>query len=157
MDSILEKLTHYELLVSIIPGFIFFLVINALHKLPDYLLMSDALDKLLLYYVLGLFIGRVGSLIVEPVCRRSGIIKFSPYKDFLVAAETDKRIVQFSEINNLYRNIIAMTIIIFSFIYSEVTLCGFVLFLFILSFELFVYRKQTEYTRANIERILRLN
>src|SRR5258708_28924496 len=54
----------------------------------------------------------MGSLIVEPLARKTGFVMFAPYSDFVRACKVDSKIELLSEQNNMFRTLAALFIAI---------------------------------------------
>lgn len=106
MEELLKKISSYNLFNCLLPGIIFVFLLNEFtwFYIPD--------DNLLIFafmcYFIGLIINRVGSIVVEPLAKKTKIVKFSPYKEFLEASKKDEKIEILSEQNNSFRTMIAM-------------------------------------------------
>jgi hypothetical protein len=162
MNILLEKLSSYNIFNYLFPGIIFVIIAESLTSFS--FIQENILIGLFLYYFIGLVISRIGSLVVEPLLKRIKFLIFADYSDFVAASKTDKKIELFSEINNMYRTICSLfLLLIFTRIYEEITIllplidkwgmeiltvCLFFLFLF-------SYRKQTEYIKKCIKNILK--
>ncbi len=157
MQDFLDKLTSYNLFNNLLPGVIFLTFINELLKID---LLGDNLAKaFFISYFTGLIIGRVGSLIIEPILKKIGFIKFGSYESFVEASKNDPKIEILSESNNIYRVIIATFVLILAAIGYEklanecVWLYEHRLIIFsvaILLLFLFSYRKQTAYINKRV-------
>ena len=101
MKEILDKITSYNLFNYLLPGVLFVVILD---KLTIY---SFAQENLVIgafvYYFVGLVVSRTGSIVVEPLLKKIGFVKFDDYKDFVVAAKNDSKIDVLSESNNMYR------------------------------------------------------
>jgi Ca2+/Na+ antiporter len=101
----------------------------------------------------------MGSLIIDPILKKIGFIEFVPYTDFISASKTDQKIEVLSEMNNTYRTLCALILLIvvckaYEMLTDKfpvllnctiylVTLALLVLFLF-------SYKKQTEYVKKRV-------
>jgi hypothetical protein len=63
-----------------------------------------------LYYFIGLVVSRVGSLIIEPLFRRTGFVKSADYRKFVAACKLDPKIELLSEANNTYRTLCSLLV-----------------------------------------------
>ena len=156
MDSLLSLLNEYELFNNIFHGIIFLYFSNLQNDIPI-LDKIDIYEKLFLYYFIGLIIGRIGSLFLEPVFKKLEIIKFADYSKFLKAEEKDSKIHMLVLVNNMYRSFCVVFLFsffwliykndfLFSTLLPRLLIILFLFFLFIYS-----YRKQTEYIRKRVE------
>ena len=159
MEKLLEKLTSYNLFNYLLPGIIFSIL---LEKTTNYsIIQKDIVIEAFLAYFIGLIISRISSLVIEPILKKIKFVKFSNYKDYVLASENDKKIELFSESNNMYRVFISLffilitvniyeNLIVLKFpILAEYTTCLIVVILFIIF--LFSYRKQTNYITQRVE------
>lgn len=161
MNELLNKLSEYHFVQSLVPGMIFtycskmFYEINFLTDKPIY--------DFCVILIIGLIISRIGSIIVEPLLKKIKILNFCNYSDYIKTSQNDSTIEKLSETNNLYRVIIATFFILivekFYFILSEkiVWLADWsYLLLSVLLIVLFVfsYRKQTNFIKQRIKEAL---
>jgi hypothetical protein len=156
MDKLLEKLTSYNLFNYLLPGIIFSVL---LEKTTSYsIIHKDIMIEAFLAYFLGLIISRVSSLIIEPLLKKIKFVKFTEYKDFVLASENDKKIELLSESNNMYRVFISLFFILIIIIlyenFLEKILRGYTSYIVVIGLLilfLFSYRKQTQYIVKRIE------
>jgi len=112
MNELLNKLSSYNLFNNLVPGTVFvFLVSKPIHH--D-LIPQNIVVELFLYYFAGLVIGRFGSLVIEPMLRKSSFLKLSSYKEFVESSKKDEKIEILLEAANLYRTICSMLVLLFS-------------------------------------------
>jgi len=113
-----------------------------------------------LYYFVGLVVSRFGSLVIEPVLRRTSFIRFAAYKDFVAASKKDDQLNLLSEVNNTYRTLCAVfSLLLIVKVYGLVegrypVFKGWdatVLSLLLLVLFLFSYKKQTAYVTKRIK------
>lgn len=157
MQDFLDKVTSYNLFNNLLPGVIFLTFINELLHID---LFGDNLAKaFFISYFAGLIIGRVGSLIIEPILKKIGFIKFGSYESFVEASKKDPKIEILSEANNIYRVIIATFVLILVAIGYEKLANECVWFyehrliifsIAVLLLFLFSYRKQTAYINKRV-------
>jgi hypothetical protein len=109
MNTLLEKLSSYNLLNNLLPGVVFCYVTT---EITGYkLVQKNVLIGLFLYYTIGLIIGRIGSLFIEPILKHFSPV--SKYDDFVNASKIDKKIELLSETNNIYRTITSLIVALF--------------------------------------------
>lgn len=157
MKDIIEKITSYDLFNNLFPGVVF---VIALEKFTNYSLAEENLVLgVFLYYFCGLVISRFGSIVIEPVLKKLKLLKFEEYRNFISASKVDSKIEQLSEINNTYRTIISLFILLLLVKLYEYlglifpSLQGnnvFSLILLLIVLFLFSYRKQTNYISKRI-------
>ncbi|MEM9546377.1 MAG: hypothetical protein AAGA77_10400 [Bacteroidota bacterium] len=106
MKELLGKLSSYNLFNYLLPGTVFVVL---LREITSYDLVQESVFLgAFLYYFIGLCISRFGSLIVGFILKKITFIKFTDYSDYIHASDSDEKIQLFSEVNNVYRTLIAM-------------------------------------------------
>ncbi len=158
MNDILAKISSYNIFNNLVPGAVlaFLLASFEIHTIDTKSIVTD----LLVFYFIGLVISRVGSLVVEPVFKWIGFIKYAEYKDYLAANAKDEKIAVLLEENNQYRTFVSLILILAvvvagkeavryfgisqNWVYAVITTMLFVIFAF-------SYRKQTSYIRRRVE------
>jgi hypothetical protein len=157
MKEILDKLSSYNIFNYLLPGILF--VAFAKYLTEYNLFQENVLIGAFFYYFIGMVVSRVGSLLIEPLLKKTGFIKFANYSDFISASKKDDKIELFSEVNNTYRTIISMFVLLlllkaynyfdqkyhFDSGISLVVVSCLILIMF-----LFAYRKQTSYITKRI-------
>ena len=157
MKDLLDKITSYNLFNYLLPGIIFVCLAK---EFTDYNLVQDKeLIGAFLYYFIGMVISRFGSLFIEPFLKKVNFIKMADYNQFIDASKVDAKIELFSEINNTYRTLSSMVILLgFAKCYNLLQVAfsvpqwlGFVVLVFLLSgLFLFSYKKQTSYITKRV-------
>jgi hypothetical protein len=158
MKELLDKISSYNLFNYLFPGVLFVIISKEFTKY-NFIQQNEILG-VFLYYFIGMIISRVGSLVIEPILKKTSFLKFSDYKNFISASKKDEKIELFSEINNTYRTITAMIfllVILKGYNYLETilnipksttSLIGITLLLIMF---LFSYSKQTNYISKRID------
>lgn len=150
MKEFLDKLASYHLFNYLLPGGLFVFLANKFVNIDLY--QTDIVFGLFLYYFIGLVISRIGSLILEPFLRRSKFVAFADYKDFVYASKIDLKIEQILEVNNMYRTLFTLFLVLFLMklyklieasihfvaVWDEYLFIGILFFMF-----LFSYKKQS--------------
>lgn len=152
MKEILDKISSYNLFNYLLPGFIFAFMVE---RLSNYQLLSeDIATNAFIAYFIGLSVSRFGSLVVEPIFRKTGLLKFVNYSTYLAASKKDPKIELFSEINNSYRTLISVLILTLSVKVWQLIgyrwttfqqISPYLLVVILLILFLFSYKKQTDY------------
>jgi hypothetical protein len=157
MDKVIDRLSSYNLFTNLFPGLIYCYLASKFFGVP--LLQSDLLVAAFYYYFCGLVISRVGSILIEPILKKTKIAKFAAYDEYAAAAAKDPQIGILLETSNTYRSVIALLICVlitgawaallaafpnFSLYTHHVLLFGLV------ALFLFAYRKQTQYIVSRI-------
>ncbi len=162
MDNIFEKTSSYNLLNNLIPGSIFSFLLNNFCTID--IVSKNTIESLLIYYFLGIFLNRIGSLIVEPISKRIKFVSFSNYDDYIEASEIDSKIDILLETNNLYRTIATTGIIIilikiFINIINHINMISnifpYIILLLLIIIFLLSYRKQATYINKRINNAIK--
>ena len=159
MEKFLEQLSSYHLLNFIIPGVIFIVLCNDLGVgIFD---ISNIWLLLFSGYFFGMVFSRIGSVFIEPILKKKGVVFFYNHDDYLKAEPKDNKIQTLVTMNNIYRTFVAMFVILLlvyilcliPFIrtsmnkpFAIILFLVFMILIFILS-----YRKQTNYINDRIE------
>lgn len=157
MKELLEKISSYNLFNYLFPGIIFvvFLEKTTQYTLPD----KDIFVSAFIYYFIGLIISRISSLIVEPIFKKFKFITFAPYKDYVLMSQKDKTIEILSEVNNMYRTLISVFLLLLSCkLYEQLSIkfailqnnAIYILLFALLVLFIFSYRKQTAFITDRI-------
>lgn len=161
MSSIIEKLGSYQIFTNLFPGAFFGLGLRFFLYLE--FPTKNVGEDLIIYYLMGLIISRIGSLVVEPLLRRIRFLEFASYNDFVSASKIDVKIDTLSEINNYMRSLLTSAILfpIIGGLQKLTQKCPWfscswkwVLLILILIIFLFSYKKQTNYVRKRVEATL---
>jgi hypothetical protein len=158
MNELLSKLSSYNLFNYLLPGIIFVVLAKALCGYS--FVQEDLVLGAFLYYFIGMVISRFGSVVIEPILKKIKFLKFADYKDFVIASQKDDKIELFSEVNNTYRTLCSMFMIlgllkIYGVIENQISSLkdwyGVGLVVILAAMFLLSYRKQTNYINKRIE------
>lgn len=126
MEQFLKQISPYEILNNFLTGVCFCIL---LEKFTRWTVISnqETLVNCCLFYFVGLVVGRIGSLIIEPflkwlklpvkrgkdstgnqVKETKPFLLFAPYGDYVEAEKEDAKIDVLSGKNNVYRSLIAV-------------------------------------------------
>jgi len=157
MKDLLGKISTYNLFNYLLPGILFVFIAK---DFTGYNFVQDNdIYGAFLYYFIGMVISRVGSLVVEPILTSMKIIIIAEREKYIFASKKNDKIELFLEINNTYRTIVAMFILLLllkAYPYlqylwnineSETPLIVVILLLVIF---LFAYHKQANYIEEEI-------
>ena len=158
MKELLDKISSYNLFNYLLPGT---LLVVILDKFMIYSFVQDNLAvDVFVYYFIGLVISRVGSLVIDPLLKKISFLRFAPYEEFVSASKKDSKIEILSEVNNMYRTLCSMFVLILLFLVYRSLVLRFsilkygspytVVFILLIMF-LFSYRKQSEYITKRIK------
>lgn len=111
MTDILSKISSYNLFNYLFPGIMF---VALSKEVTGYsFIQQDIFIAAFFYYFIGLVISRFGSLAIEPILKRFRFLNFADYKDFVSASKKDQKLEVLSEVNNTYRTLCSMFILLF--------------------------------------------
>ncbi len=165
MESIIkilfEKISPYDIFNNFFPGIVFCSIIKQISSIS--FSSEGILEKLFLYYFIGIVISRIGSNIIEPLLKKIKIIEFITYNEYIAASKKEPFIKVLSEKNNIYRTVIAMSIVIIgvklydlilgyisnNYWFSDLILL--IIFVAIAILFIFSYRKQTNYIKERVK------
>lgn len=175
-NKFFEKISSYDIFNNFFPGLIFCCI---LEKTTRFSLCADEIwEAIFLYYFVGMIISCMGSFLVEEPLKRIKIkdkktgeekpfLYFASYDDYVQASEKDYMIQILSEKNNIYRTMTAMLLLLVCvkiydlFFYDFVSSCAvinnalfIVLLVLVAALFVFSYRKQTNYVRKRVEKVI---
>lgn len=94
----------YYVFNFLVPGVVFCVALEKIWTID--IAGPDLVAAAFVYYFVGMCVSRVGSLVVAPILRKTKLIKFSDYKDFLKAEAEDTKIQELLLTANFYRSIL---------------------------------------------------
>ncbi|WP_412514228.1 hypothetical protein [Shewanella indica] len=157
MKDLIDKLSSYNIFNYLLPGVVFVAIASSLTKYN--FVQKDIVIGVFLYYFIGLVISRIGSVVIEPILKWTGFVRFSEYRDYVDASHKDKLIEVLSEANNMYRTFISLFLSLsllkiyealseqfqcLNSLSSEIAIVG------LLALFAFSYRKQTAYITKRV-------
>lgn len=159
IKEIITKVSSYNLFNYLLPGVLFVLICKIGIEID--LIVENNILGAFFYYFIGMTISRIGSIFLEPFLKWTKFLKFKEYKEFVKASKLDTKIEVLSEVNNTYRTIFTMLLLLtcikifkyfnstywhisHSYSYSAVLVIILILFLY-------SYRKQTNYITKRID------
>lgn len=158
MKELLDKLSSYNIFNYLFPGVVFVIILSKISEIN--LVQKDMLTGAFLYYFIGLIISRIGSLFIEPFLKWINFLKFSDYSKFVSASKLDSKIDLFSEVNNMYRTLCSLLLLLviskgYNSYLSELSFFknygSFLIILLLLILFVFAYKKQTKYITKRVE------
>lgn len=158
MKELLDKLSSYNIFNYLLPGILFAAFVDGLTSLQ--ILQKDIVIGVFIYYFFGSIVSRIGSLFIEPVLRKAGIVRFAPYEDFIRVSKADPKLDVLSEANNMYRTFCSLMLCVGAVVlYDKAsvswpvlhTVAPAVLIVGLFSLYIYSYRKQTAYITRRIE------
>jgi len=160
MESFLNKISEYNLFNYLLPGFVFIYLVDKQYGFV--LLHEQIVVSLFIAYFIGMVISRIGSIVIEKAFKCLRIVEYADYKDYLAAEEKDEKLKTLVQENNTYRTFTALFFIlnfILLVLYLEngfervLDVYDYVSFFMLVLFSL-AYRKQTDYIRKRVARVL---
>lgn len=154
MSKILNKISSYNLLNNLVPGFMYCYLMDKFFQIK--LISDDIILELLFFYFIGICISRIGSIFIEPILKTLRLVIPFEHTNFVNASKKDSKLEALYEINNSYRTNISLFIsVTISYIYNygftnftfshPFNIISFCFILFILS-----YRKQSNYIHNRV-------
>lgn len=161
IKNLFEKISSYDLFNNLFPGIIFYIILE--HTIKFSFSVEGVLEKLFLYYFIGIVINRIGAIVIEKFLKERNFIEYAPYNDYINASKKEPLIKVLSEKNSIYLTIVAMSIVIISvelydlilgyisnnYWFSDLILL--IIFLAIAILFTISYRKQTNYIKERIK------
>ena len=157
MSDLIDKLSSYNIFNYLLPGTLFAGAGSAFTS------FNFTFENLFIagfaYYFFGLVISRVGSLLIEPLLKAVGFLKFADYSEYVKACQDDKTIEQLSETNNMYRTLVSLFLFLGGLFLVEAVITTypgaagplkFVAYIGLSILFLFSYRKQTRYVTNRV-------
>ena len=108
MESLITKLRNYELVNNVIVGAIIYHLGMYCLKLEPLKNLS-LIGELSIVYFVGLVVSRIGSLVLEPVCKTFKIVVYAPPEQYYAAEKKDKKMVDCKcKLNKIYQATISV-------------------------------------------------
>jgi hypothetical protein len=109
MKELVSKLSSYNIFNYLVPGAALCLLLDE-RGFVD-LDRPDLLSRLVIFYVTGMAISRVGSLMIDPLLKRAGLVPRSNYADYVRASADDDKVPVLLETSNMYRTMTSSCLI----------------------------------------------
>jgi hypothetical protein len=110
VNEILNKLSSYNVFNYLLPGIVFSVIASEFIQWP--FTQRNIIVELFLYYFVGLVISRFGSVVIDPIIKGIGLVRFENYKDYILAEKKDAKIEVLSEVNNTYRTFCSLLVLL---------------------------------------------
>lgn len=110
LTKLVERISAYEFLNSIIPGAVYCVLVDRLTSFTT--LSSNFFVNLILFYFVGTIINRIGSFLVGFVIGRRIKEKLAPYEEYVAAEAKQGRVRGLMTIRNMYRSFAAVAVCI---------------------------------------------
>jgi hypothetical protein len=153
LKTLVDKLSQYNLLTNILPGTVLCVLLKYIDGM-NFVIASDWYLAGIVFYFVGIVNNRFSSLVVEPLLKTKGFVKFAKYEEFVKAEKQDPKITILSNENNVFRAYISVIILtVFFYAYQRwlSTLAffsnngGLILLILLCALFVFSYKKQTKY------------
>ena len=106
MEKLIEKLDSYSILNNLLPGAVFAYLFEYIFEVD--IVRDGIVENLFIYYFIGMIVSRIGSLAVEPLCKKIKWVKYADYSSYIKASRKDDKIDVLSEVNNSFRTIFSL-------------------------------------------------
>lgn len=100
----LNKLSPYSVFNYLVPGVVFCITVERIWQIN--IAGNDIFLAMFVYYLVGMSLSRIGSLVVEPILKKINFVEFSKYEDFLQAEKGDEKLQELLLTANFYRSIL---------------------------------------------------
>lgn len=159
MDKLLDKISSYNLLNNLLPGAMVVYLIKFTIGID--ITQTSIISDLFIFYFVGMVISRIGSLVIEPICKKIKLVSYSDYKSYIVACNTDNKIETLLETNNTYRTFLAGCFFVllawayykagqqYQLLFDIAPIVAIVLLICLFAFS---FRKQTSYIKQRVEK-----
>lgn len=160
MEELVEKLSTYNIINNLIPGAVFCYFLEQINN--NFKMSNNTFENIFVYYFFGMIISRIGSIIIEPICKKIKFVKYAEYSKFIEASKEDEKIDTLSEVNNMYRTFLATFIslgiikIYYHFYYGFKIMQNmdeFILYFGSIILFLLAYRKQVSYIKKRVDAV----
>ena len=159
INSVLSKLSSYNIVNYLIPGSALCLLVT---QYTYYSVFQDSLIlNIVICYVAGLVNYSVGASVIEKLYKKWKIVKYEEYSNYIDASQSDERIKEMSEVNNMFRSFVAVGINVLAvMVYGKLDcwlglsrLTPWLLATILLVIVSMQYRKQTAYIVKRIKKV----
>lgn len=167
VKQVVEKISSYNIFNNLCPGIVFVYLLEFMFG--KNILSDNWFENLIVCYFVGMVLSRIGSIIIEPIMRKTKLIKYVPYSDYIKASSMDPLVDTLSEVNNTYRTLLSTLACAFVYklgivineicLKNEITFLqenkDWILLILLVLLFIFSYVKQTAYVRKRVEFVLK--
>lgn len=158
LKDLFNKLTSYNIFNHLLPGATFCVIAEKVSELN--LVQENLINSVFVYYLIGMIISRIGSIVVEPILKLVKFVKFSEYEQYVIKSKEDTSLATLSEQNNTYRSLLTTFILLlvvgnldkvlnkYPWLDNNIQTITLISVVILLSFS---YRKQTSYIKKRVE------
>lgn len=154
MEKIIEKIEIYHFINYLLPGTIFVAIFNKIFE--NNFFDSNIVIAVIEYYFIGLILSRISSVLLQPIFKKTKIIKYADYNKYIKSSKEDDKLEILQREANQYRTYIA-TFIILAIVQSYICITNknftIILVLFVGLAILFTlaYKKQIKFIVDRVE------
>jgi hypothetical protein len=159
MKELFDRLSSYNVFNYLLSGIVFAVLAE---KFLNYsLIQQNVLIGIFFYYFIGLIISKIGCLVIEPCLKKISFLRFVSHQDLVNAANKDDKFKMLREVNNTYRSLCALFLLLLFLKLYETICVSFaslsewsliLLIIMLLLFFLVFYKKQTALIAERIEK-----
>lgn len=154
MEKIIEKIEIYHFINYLLPGTIFVAILNKIFE--NNFFDSNIVIVVIEYYFIGLILSRIGSVLLQPIFKKTKIIKYADYNKYIKASKEDDKLEILQREANQYRTYI-VTFIILAIVQSYICIVNknftilLVLFVGLAILFTLAYKKQIKFIVDRVE------
>lgn len=117
MEKFLESLSSFNIFTNLVPGVVLVFLMRSFTSVD--LFQQDILFGLVVYYFIGMLVSRVGSLILEPIFKRFGMIQFADHAAYVRSSKSDTLVQILLETANTFRSMLAVSICFITVVFFD--------------------------------------
>ncbi len=114
--KVFDKLSAYDIFNNLYPGIVFCYALKFILNID--ILTDQWFENIVLFYFIGMIIGRIGSVVIEELLKnikvkekgtqtKVPLLNFANHEDYGKACRVKPLIVELSSVNNTYRNLLS--------------------------------------------------
>ena len=153
MENLIDKFSQYDTFNFLLSGVVFEIFFSYMTKIN--LHTTEWYTNICIWYFIGLVISRIGSLILEFICKKTNFVKYSTSEEKLKAEKKDenKKLPILLQNSNMYRTLTTTFIIltITSIFHIQTTKWLILLFVGLIVLFLFSYQKASNYYKELVD------
>ena len=160
MEKILEKLDSYNILNNLLPGIVLNFLLERIIGVK--IVEGNIIEDLFVFYFMGMVVSRFGSLVIEPICKKIKWVKYADYGEFVKASRKDEKVNVLSEVNNSYRTVFSVCIVVliakvYLILISKIRafskITDILILVIITILFAVAYKKQTKYVASRVKKV----
>lgn len=107
MEHLLKSLSQYEILNNLIPGMALCLLLKYTVHIDFFI--GNNIENVFIVYLIGIVNGRIGSIIIEPILKKTGFVIFVDYSEYHKVE--DEKLKMLNQINNGFRSMLSVSVV----------------------------------------------